>query len=208
MEQMEYASFVKELATAGLTSPRCPPETQYAREFEHRMEALLVNCEIADDIAYGKPSSQRSDQRMGLGTSVLGSYSTRSGMPKTSSMLEDNDEAESDGSFSGSGQEREYQRSSALDFKCSVDSGHGLSTRQESFCSTKDRQEGANMYHASASSLKKELSFEQCMEMSFQNEMQGMVEEICTNNPPLNASIFTSKPISGPTKRTYDEANS
>ncbi|XP_058120459.1 uncharacterized protein LOC131262467 isoform X2 [Anopheles coustani] len=219
---MEYASFVNELATVGLNSPRCPPETPYTRQFEQSMEALLVNYELSDEDAYGQQPNANSTQPR------------KKVLLKTSSFYDDT----SDRSCSESDQELKpsvttYQRSgSMMDCQYSFDSGQGLSTRYDSSCSSRDDGtesnsdwndfvEGLRPKHVGQTDQPDDIDVhgesltqghltvtEHSINMSWQNEMQEMAEEIFTTNPPLNSSIFTSKSRSGAVKRTYDEANS
>ncbi|XP_053666093.1 uncharacterized protein LOC128715237 [Anopheles marshallii] len=209
---MEYASFVKDLRRESYNSTASPPDTQYAKEFEEQMQALVINFDVDDP--YLEQQHQYSitstplqsgsglkwkTQRKAICTTIF-DETEQVEVPKKKKALE---------IVQNSSEDLEFQRS--------FDSSEGISLRFDSSSSSDDIPDlmACNELIADPSSSHSTYAGEDHVQRraytSFPFEaIQGedSLLEPSADISPNDRTKFPTKCLCTPAKRTYDEANS
>uniref|UniRef100_A0A182MVA4 Uncharacterized protein n=1 Tax=Anopheles culicifacies TaxID=139723 RepID=A0A182MVA4_9DIPT len=208
---MEYASFVRDLRKKSQNNFACPPDTQYAKEFEDQMQALVTNFDINDSMRNSQQQQQHAITSTPLGSGSGSNW-------KTSKKAKVHDTTE---------QMEVPKKKMALDiaqkmnddqeWPGSFDSSEGISMCFDS-CSSNDGTSDLVAWNeitvdpsASGNMPAREAKIQQHPHNSFPFEaIQGedSLLEPSADNSHNDREMFTTKPLCTPAKRTYDEANS
>ncbi|XP_050075599.1 uncharacterized protein LOC126563035 [Anopheles maculipalpis] len=208
---MEYSSFVRGFRKKSFHSCTCPPDTEYAKEFEEQMQALVINYDIDDKKVeeqqhqYVQSPSTSTPLASGSGLkwknrrkascTTLFDETERLEVPKKK-MAVNMDQ-------STDGQE---------DHQGSYDSSEGISMRFDSSSSNDDAiwNEFVGRNSNGSSEIKMEQQHDNNNTFS-SDAMQGedsLLEPLADGFCSEEMTMFATKIICIPAKRTHDEANS
>uniref|UniRef100_A0A182R3F8 Uncharacterized protein n=1 Tax=Anopheles funestus TaxID=62324 RepID=A0A182R3F8_ANOFN len=210
---MEYASFVRDLRKESYDSYASPPDTQYAKEFEEQMQALVINFDI-DDARQEQQQQQHSITSTPLPSGSGLKWKTRR-KAKNTTIFDETELLEVP------------KKKKALDIapkrtedhesQGSFDSSEGISMRFDSSSSSEDIPDMVtwNDLTAIISTSNKMHAREEKAQSHAQNSypfeaIQGedSLLEASVDISSNDRSLFATKLSSTPAKRTYDEANS
>uniref|UniRef100_A0A182YIF6 Uncharacterized protein n=1 Tax=Anopheles stephensi TaxID=30069 RepID=A0A182YIF6_ANOST len=210
---MEYSSFVKGFRKKSFHSYASPPDTEYAKEFEEQMQALVINFDI-DDTKMEQQQQQQHHQMSFTTSTPLASGSglkwktrrkasctalfdetERLDVPKKRMAVNIDQSAESQELHHGS-----------------YDSSEGISMRFDSSSSNDDAawNEFIGNSSAGSSQLKEEKVQHHSSTFPFE-AIQGedsLLEPSADVFAPEDTAMFATKLVCMPAKRTHDEANS
>ncbi|XP_052897308.1 uncharacterized protein LOC128304188 [Anopheles moucheti] len=207
---MEYASFVRDLQNESYNSTACPPDTQYEKEFEEQMQALVINFDV-DDPSMEQHQCSITSTPLQSESSLHWKTLTKA---KCTTIFDETEQIEVPKKKKAL--EMVQKSSEDHEFQRSFDSGEGISLRFDSFSSSDDIPDlvtwneltadssTSNSTHAGEGHVQRHahssLPFE-----AIQGE--DSLLEPSADISPNDRTKFATK-LCTPAKRTYDEANS
>uniref|UniRef100_A0A182SNN3 Uncharacterized protein n=1 Tax=Anopheles maculatus TaxID=74869 RepID=A0A182SNN3_9DIPT len=202
---MEYSSFVRGFRKKSYHSYACPPDTQYAKEFEQQMQALVINFDIDDT----KLEQQQQQQHSPTTSTPLASgsglkWKTRRKASCTA-LFDESEQLEVPKKRMAVNID---QSTEGQELQGSYDSSEGISMRFDSSSSNDDAvwNEFLGRYSTGSSEMK-----DVNVNVQHQNNtfpFEAIHGEDSLLEPSADSPMFATKLVCIPAKRTHDEANS